>query len=620
MNKQFRQLDVNQDARLELNEFLAREGERELLRRDFHLFDLDSSGTLTRQEFGSVWGLVAPAMRERLPDPFERLVREAVVALDQSYDHWNQRPGEMVNAHTFVANFIGSISYGGKRYVTGRIIRQADGNSDGKMSRAEAENFLCQQLGLRLYTGPPLREDSGRVLRFDRFISVDIDQDMQLSWREFQPRWWSPETARRDFGFMDRDQNELVSYAEYAHHSSPNFFDPIEWFRRADTDLDAKLDEQEIGAAASPERQHLAASTMRAFDGDNDDRISLQEYRLSMLGNHNYTWDAKPLDKNRDGKLSYSEFTFHQFDLFQLQRSYYFHRLDADQNGELAPSEFEFAARMPFAIHRCAADGKLSRQIYRDIEHPTCGSVSVSPDGTQILFDRLLPNDTQTEKADGRIVVMDAEGGNVRDLCDGQHPSWSANSLQFACSKKQDRSVWIMESDGLSGKPIAEGRTPKWSPDGKWIAYQLNNGLWLHELATGKQSQLVSREDHRYRDLGEDIVWNPSSDHLAILARTDITTDLVIFTLELEDASKPSGKPRLQHSFSGTCQDSFHWNVDHEIVVGIQEPDQQVFQLFGIAPFGPAKSTRKQSFDDRRDWNSACLTPDKNWYIAVSQN
>jgi TolB protein len=606
----FQKLDSDHDMHLSLQEFLGWQGEPTVLQRDFQLFDVDRNGMLSRREFAAVPGSVDPVHRGKLPDPFDTLVQEAVIALDISYDHWNQRPNETVNAHTFVANFIGSISYGGKRYVTGRIIKQADRDADGKMSRAEAESFLKQQLGLAWTADASLREGSGRVLRYDRFIEIDVDQDDRLIWEEFQKLWWSEATAEQDFNVMDTDDDGTITLAEYASAAS-NYVDPIEWFRSADTNFDALLDEQELLAATDSDRLNLVASTLPAFDRDHDGFLTLPEYRLSMHANYNYKWNALPVDEDRNGSLSYNEFVFSSVDLFQLQRSFYFHRLDQDGNGELSASEFEFMLQPPYTIHLIGKNQRESRQIHRDPTHPRCGALSIDPDGQRLLFHRFRADQSQAEKAEGRIVVMSLAGGNLRELCDGQQPSWSSDGKEFVCAKQVDNGIWIMAADGLSGKKVAEGTTPKWSPDGTKIAYLHDNGLWVHDLGSGQQTKLLSRQDHTYRELGADIAWSPDGSRVAMLAKHGKLVDLVI-------VFRASGDLTVRHSFTTRCSDYLSW-LSEGIVVAVAEANGRG-QFSLVAPNDRSEPSRIPGFGFDQDWNSACLTPDGKWYIAVSLN
>jgi len=341
----FEQADLDDDQRLSLQEFqsLAKNDKRQ--KRDFLLHDFDHSGDLSQREFASVVGIVEPWLRGSIPDPFDNLIEQAVAALDESYDGWNRRPREMVNAHSFVANFLGSISFGNKRFVTGRILRQADRNADGKMSRQEARVFLQLQLGTRWFEPPPLREPTGRLLRFDRFLSADVDRSGSLSKTEWLAAPWFQQSEHGDIKRWDRDGNGQLSYAEFAEPTGPFYLDTLQWFRNADTNLDSTLDAEELTAATDQPRAHLVGSTFTGFDTNHDGRLTLLEYRASMHSCVNYSWDRRCIDQNGDLAIDYSEFRFDDLDLFHLQRRYFFHRLDIDGDGRLSSREFAFKAK-----------------------------------------------------------------------------------------------------------------------------------------------------------------------------------------------------------------------------------------------------------------------------------
>ena len=611
VRNQFDRLDLNHDQRLALAEFLQREGEQPVLQRDFQLYDLDASGLLTPSEFASVSGLVDPSLRGKLPDPFDDLVDNAVDALDESYGGWNERPSELVNAHTFVANFIGSISPGGKRYVTGRILRQADGDADGRLSRNEAKRFLQQQLGIRWHDGPLLREPTGRLVRMNRFIDADRDQSDSLSREEFRAGQWNDLSESDYFSIHDRDGNSLISYPEFAHYTAQNFFDPVEWFRSADTNLDAWIDAEELAKATDESRQHLVRSTFSGFDSDNDEKLSLQEYRLSMHANVNYPWEVRPVDLDRDGRLSYDEFVFNDLDAFQLQRRYYFHRLDRDVDGQLSLAEFDFQTQRPMGIHLRSVDGTVSHEVYQDREFPQCGWPCVSPDGRQILFQRCPP----IGYSEGRIAVMDIDGGNLRDLCDGVKPSWSPDARRFVCSRNSSTDeVWIMNLETRAGQRITNGSSPKWSPDGETVAYLHDNGVWLYDVRRGNTRQILHREDHRYQDLGDSIAWSPDSKRVALVANMGESSDIVILPLSGEQ------KRQVRCSLSSFCEGNLAWNTDQEIVFCLRETNRDQSRIVAVSPDDDSPPKQMSQFDDQNGWKSACLTPDRKWYIAVSQN
>lgn len=509
----FRSLDADENDHLSLAEFLAFDGGHALLRRDFLIYDFNQDQRLSRGEFSAVHGLTEDWLRGSVPDPFDGLLEDAVAALDESYDQWQKRPNEFVNAHSFVANFIGSISPEGKRFVTGRILRQADKDSDGRLSRTEARGFLEYQLGIRWHDDSQLREKTGRVLRLGDYIAADQDRNDVLTSVEFDRGHWSNDQEQA-FEKMDQNSDGRITLREYSHYRlSASFFDPIAWFRLADLNLDARLSGREIAVLVDEASRHLVSSMVPAFDLDGDGLLSLQEYRLSMIANVNYPWQQQPRDTNRDGFLSYDEFVFSGLDLFQLQRRYYFHRLDRDQDGKLSIEEFEFRTDKPNAIF--IYSGEERRLVYQDARYPQLGSVSVSPDGKKILFERRRAIGTD----ESEIALTDISGKVPVAICDGRNPSWGSDDSQFVCERStgSGTQIWLMSADGRSGHPIADGSAPKWSPDGASIAFLQDCGIRLFDTRSGQFRSLLERHQHHCRDLGSSLVWSPESSRVAVL-------------------------------------------------------------------------------------------------------
>lgn len=608
---EFERLDRDFDRSLGQAEFLARDLEPAVLKRDFILYDGDRSGTLSLAEFAAVSGLVPPSLRGTMSDPFDDLVAAAVAALDESYDGWNQRPRELVNAHTFVANFLGSISPGSKLFVTGRILRQADQDSDGRLSRSEAKRFIEQQLGYRWYAGPPLREPTGRLVRFDWFLDVDSDQSGSLTREEFNRGWWNRANLESDFLENDRDGNGQISYAEYGHPDSKQYFDPIEWFRGADQNLDALLDAGEMFAASDDSRRQLVASSFHGFDTNGDERLTLDEYRLSLHANVNFSWQRKPVDKNRDGRLSYDEFQFHSFDLFHLQRRYFFHRLDRDADGFLSRQEFAFQSRRPDGVHLLPVGGGSSRLLFRDPEFPRCGWPVLSPDGSSVLFHRCRPDD-----ATGQIVRFDVESGESSVLNDGLQPSWSRNGRRFVCTRETgERGIWIMSETGDIIERLGEGSSAKWSPDGQLIAFLHDNGLWVHHVAIGHRRCLLERDQHDYQNLGDDIAWSPDSGRIAFVGRTTARSDLIL--LKVDDSTWST---RFQFPPNQQVVGHLSWSHQRGVVFQLHDQLRDAKELLTLGPADQADPMPAKWLSSDRLWKSACVSPSGIWYTAISED
>ena len=320
----FQTLDSNDNGVIVSAEYLQRDGVAAVLRRDFQLFDLDKDRRLTRSEFAAVPGYIDDPDRECQPprthvdDPFDAIAFGAIKALDESFGEWSKRPGEQVQVMVFVGNLVRSLRPDQRVGFDQILMRQADPDDDRNVSWDEAKQFVRMQLGMQWIgttrvTNTPLREASGRVLDF-----ASIRQD--------------------------GNENEIK---KLSRPDSSHWVDPIAWFREADQNLDALLDREELAAAVNDDRQHLVPSAVPAFDRDGDDALSLQEYRVSMLANHNAAWHHQPTDDDRNGHLSFDEFTFPGDDAFLLQRRLYFHWLDRNHDDALSSEEFQFKAADP---------------------------------------------------------------------------------------------------------------------------------------------------------------------------------------------------------------------------------------------------------------------------------
>ncbi len=638
---EFDRLDLDQDERLILNEFLQLRDNNAELTRDFALYDFDRSGALSRAEFSSVSGLCPAWIRGSIPDPVNDLLENAVSALDESYEQWNTRPNEYVNSHSFVANFIGSISPEGKKFVTGRILRQADPDGDGQMNRADARNFLTYQLGMFWGDGHEIREPTGRVLRLDRFLVADVNGDGSVNLDEFTSHGWNTR-SKEEFERLDVEADGRITFREYRdYRHTENYFDAVEWFRKADVDLSGFLDLAEIEKATDEDRRHLVASTMVAFDQNRDQLLSLQEFRVSMLGNMNYPWSKRPVDLNRDGVLSYDEFIFHNTDLFQLQRRLYFHRLDRNRDRRLSLDEFEFNEAKPNAVRMESVDGKSKVVIFQDENFPVLGLPDVAPDGTRMLFHR-MSNDP---KVGSQIVLSDLKGEVITELCSGKQPSWSADASQFVCARTvgegvAGKQIWVMAADGRSGSPIGQGTSPRWSPDGKTIALLRDNGIVLYDTGTKESRVLVPREGHRYTSLGDGLVWAPDSKRLALLATRPNFTELVLVSVTNDVDEKKqrktapdklnvgvaSGEVTLdpQRGFA-SCRSAgqLSWGTNGicfaiSSIVNGKGAKQASLQLWVPESKGGMKTVPPLSRDVI--WKAASLEKSGKWYVGVSEH
>ena len=157
------------------------------------------------------------------------------------------------------------------------------------------------------------------------------------------------------------------------------------------------------------------------------------------------------------------------------------------------------------------------------------GSPAWSPDGTKFAFQRyagrLVNGDPVTH-----IFVMNADGTDEHQLTSGDFsdrtPTWSPDGKRIAFSREHlwnkhrfqnydDVYIAVMNADGSDVRALTRGDAadhfPVWSPDGKWIAYDNNQSLWVMDTE-GRNQREISRD---YSPDGHS--WSPTSDALTYI-------------------------------------------------------------------------------------------------------
>jgi len=108
-------------------------------------------------------------------------------------------------------------------------------------------------------------------------------------------------------------------------------------------------------------------------------------------------------------------------------------------------------------VHVINVDGTNLRELTpdTDIPHSHNRSPTWSPDGQQIAF-------SSSRNESGGIFLMDADGGNVRELTNNGEgfPSWSPDGSQIAFSVAGY--IGVIDVDGKNLKLLTEGHSPSW--------------------------------------------------------------------------------------------------------------------------------------------------------------
>jgi uncharacterized protein (TIGR03067 family) len=174
-----------------------------------------------------------------------------------------------------------------------------------------------------------------------------------------------------------------------------------------------------------------------------------------------------------------------------------------------------FNADMDLVLHRFKgeplmilnADGTGLRVLFSAAEYTSQGSPEWSHDGSKITFDcwRSLYGESYGAS---RVFVVDADGGNPKDLGEGTLPSWSPDGKRIVYSRySPNRGVWVINADGSDIQLVnSDGWNADWSPKNDEVAYTLNDNICVHDLKTRKQRSLLEKE---YQQVYWGLSWSP---------------------------------------------------------------------------------------------------------------
>ena len=144
------------------------------------------------------------------------------------------------------------------------------------------------------------------------------------------------------------------------------------------------------------------------------------------------------------------------------------------------------------------ADGTGIRTLAELPGHTFHGSPCWSHDGKQVAFDATVGG-----AQNDHIFIVDAAGGEPRDLGLGSQPSWSGDDKQicfFTLSNNpagETVGVWLMNADGNSRQYLMPGIRSRWSNDGGKIAYiDYSKGvnITVYSLLDGETKTLLNEQ------------------------------------------------------------------------------------------------------------------------------
>ncbi|MEZ5944192.1 MAG: hypothetical protein R3C18_22595 [Planctomycetaceae bacterium] len=528
----FDALDASHDGKLNLAEYLqADTPEQKVRKRDFQLFDWNEDQSLSFTEFCTVPGNVPLKWRLRVPHPLFDLSDLASQAIEESFGDWAKTPGRTIDAREFVTGFLTSFSENKSSRFDPAMVATVDRNKDGQVSLEESREFLRMQIGVDSLFGSPLILSDGRIIDVALFYEVDVDASQDLSGYELTSLEAARGLSEGSLSIRSRVANPRVNFLKYAIDVETSTYDPVAWFQKADTTLDARLSREELSDASPPERRELARWCVSAFDRDGDTLLSLREYLLSMHGNRAMRWEVIPFDRDGDGQLAFSEFRFDAPDVPILRR-FFFGQLDENQDQRLTPDEYPFVATST-TVHRLSYDGTV------------CEHFELGPDFTQLCQPRFMPSNGEfrlTElHEDGTTPSRFTFDFETRELTKFDNPpndeiyekatffAWAPVENRFAMLFEGRIHVFL-DSNTPQVIPLSSelfecdrfGESAAWTADGNSLVLTLENGREARVVSIhvdDLRSRTLQTQEHwtgNTADLGSGLAISPDGKRLVL--------------------------------------------------------------------------------------------------------
>ncbi len=260
-------------------------------------------------------------------------------------------------------------------------------------------------------------------------------------------------------------------------------------------------------------------------------------------------------------------------------------------------------------------DGTGLKSLFVSDEHPIVGSPAVSPDGKWIAFDESPLGRKYSEQ----IYVMSIDGENLRLICSGMMPTWSADSRFLACSRREPiYGIWLVDTTNDDREHLKQTNWAQLSPDGKKLAFSEGAKLMSMDIETDVSTTAVNEESNPYASIISNGTWSPDGKQFCVKCRKqDGTFDIATVSMVEKD-----GRPKFKAHYSCTSNmmTDFAWHPkgDRVIFSSICPEREGRKQLYEFNPDKTDSVKLVVGQDESRNNTDSCWTPDGKRLIFIS--
>ena len=200
------------------------------------------------------------------------------------------------------------------------------------------------------------------------------------------------------------------------------------------------------------------------------------------------------------------------------------------------------------------------------------GSPFWSHDNKHIAFDATVDENF----AHDHIFVVDAAGGEPRDLGAGSQPGWSADDKQLCFftlagnSDDEKVGVYVMNADGKGRQFLTAGTKARWSNDGGRIAYlnrnEETNTIWIYDIVMGERKPVLKE---KFVNMMSPPVWSPDGKQICFVARRNRGDSPELCLLDVDGDGKATTLVKDQVSDVFPC-----WSPGEKILFGTGQGGQ----------------------------------------------